>query len=311
VNVFLSWSGPRSKEVAETFYKWLPTVINSVEPFISQRNIEKGVVGQNELSQSLEEINFGIICLTKDNLHADWILYEAGALSKFQKEARVWTFLLDIKPTNISGPLSKFQHTSFEETEVFQLLQSINKAVGHDKPIKDELLEEIFHLNWERLKEMLSAIKAKDASPEPTRELSEINMEVLEGVRKQENITQKLIQQNEDIRRTLSQIANQLPRNNLNPYSFQSPLMSGISGTAPIGVYASGTLGEQQSQNESILESLGKQYQTRGSELIALAKNIPSANDVAKGVVLGTLVRDVPPSPTISVIKKGPKDLNQ
>jgi len=221
MNVFLSWSGDRSREVAEAFYKWLPTVINSVEPFISRWSIEKGVVGQNELSQSLEEINFGIICLTKENLHADWILYEAGALSKFQKDSRVWTFLLDIKPENISEPLSKFQHTNFEKSEVFQLLQSINIAVSPDKPLNYDLLKEIFEINWERLNVILSAIKAKESAiPEPVRDPSEINMEVLNVVRKQEKITQKLLEQNDYLNRNLIQIVDQISRPSVNPYTF-------------------------------------------------------------------------------------------
>jgi hypothetical protein len=259
MNVFLSWSGARSKEVAEAFYDWLPTVINSVEPFISQRSIEKGVVGQNELSQSLEEINFGIICLTKENLHADWILYEAGALSKYQKESRVWTFLLDIKPTNISEPLSKFQHTSFEKNEVFQLLQSINRAVSPGRPLRDDLLEQIFNLNWERLKKSLSVIKAKESStPEPVRNPSDINMEVLEVVRRQEKTSQNLIQQNEELTRSISRIVNQISRPALNPYSYSSqpvgvigpgenalyqPSTSGIVSLATAGLHASSQSG--------------------------------------------------------------------
>ena len=221
MNVFLSWSGSRSKEVSEAFEKWLPTVITTVEPFISQHSIEKGSVGQNQLSQSLEETNCGIICLTKDNLHHDWILYEAGALSKY-KDSRVWTFLLDIKPVNISGPLSKFQHTNFVKEEVFQLLQSINKTVNTKVgPIKDVLLEEIFNYNWERLNKILLVIREKEAdTKEPDRDLLDINTEVLEVVRRQENITQKLIKQNEDLSRSLSQIANQLPRGGINPYAY-------------------------------------------------------------------------------------------
>ena len=88
-------------------------IVPSVEPFISKRNIEKGTVGLEELSDILEKTNFGIICLTKECLHEDWILFEAGALSEFQKESRVWTFLLDLKSENINGPLAKFQHTNF------------------------------------------------------------------------------------------------------------------------------------------------------------------------------------------------------
>jgi len=35
VKVFLSHSGTRSKAMADAIYKWLPSVIQSVEPFSS------------------------------------------------------------------------------------------------------------------------------------------------------------------------------------------------------------------------------------------------------------------------------------
>jgi hypothetical protein len=156
------------------------------------------------------------------------LLFEAGALSKFQKESRVWTFLLDLKSENINGPLAKFQHTNFEKKEILQLLQSINKVTTQDRPIKDELLVEIFDNNWERLNQTLLEIKAKGAvKPEPLRDPLDISIEVLEVVRKQENITQKLIKQNEEITRYISQIACQIPRG---IQQFQPPSGYGTSG---------------------------------------------------------------------------------
>lgn len=79
--VFLSWSGSRSKAVAETFSKWIVQVIQAVEPWISS-DIEKGARWNSEVAARLEQSRVGIICLTKENLDAKWILFESGALSK-------------------------------------------------------------------------------------------------------------------------------------------------------------------------------------------------------------------------------------
>src|SRR4051812_34315853 len=79
--VFLSWSGQRSKAVAEELERWLRQVIQTVEPWIST-DIDKGLRWGPELSDRLEGSKIGIICLTKDNLDTRWILFEAGALSK-------------------------------------------------------------------------------------------------------------------------------------------------------------------------------------------------------------------------------------
>ena len=80
--IFISWSGDVSKRVAQALDKWLPEVVEGIEPWISTQDISAGVRWGSEIARQLERINFGIICLTPDNLQAPWILFEAGALAK-------------------------------------------------------------------------------------------------------------------------------------------------------------------------------------------------------------------------------------
>lgn len=82
MKVFISWSGERSKKVALIFHEWLPQVIQSLEPFASSEDIEKGSRWNTDIAQELKESTFGLICVTKDNLSAPWLNFEAGALSK-------------------------------------------------------------------------------------------------------------------------------------------------------------------------------------------------------------------------------------
>ena len=63
MNIFLSWSGEQSKKVAETLKIWLPSVIQSLKPFYSSTDIQKGKRWDNELSKTLNETEFGIIIL--------------------------------------------------------------------------------------------------------------------------------------------------------------------------------------------------------------------------------------------------------
>jgi len=42
MKVFLSWSGPQSKELAEAIRDWIPVVLQAVTPYFTPSDIEKG-----------------------------------------------------------------------------------------------------------------------------------------------------------------------------------------------------------------------------------------------------------------------------
>jgi hypothetical protein len=52
-NVFLSWSGLRSRWVAEAMRDWLPLVLQGAKPWMSATDIEKGSRGLIEVSTRL------------------------------------------------------------------------------------------------------------------------------------------------------------------------------------------------------------------------------------------------------------------
>src|ERR1700687_4676246 len=99
-NVFISWSGNRSKHVAEALRDWLPLVLQAAKPWASSTDIDKGSRGIAEITRALENIKVGIICLTPGNLVAKWILYEACALLKTLGK-RVCTDLLDLEAQHV------------------------------------------------------------------------------------------------------------------------------------------------------------------------------------------------------------------
>lgn len=45
MKVFISWSGSKSQEVAKILKQWIPCVIQSVEPYFSSADIDKGQDG--------------------------------------------------------------------------------------------------------------------------------------------------------------------------------------------------------------------------------------------------------------------------
>jgi hypothetical protein len=77
------------KKLAEILNAWLPQVIQAVRPFFTPDDIQKGARWGSEISKELEQTRVGIICLTRANLQAPWLMFEAGALAKSMKESRV------------------------------------------------------------------------------------------------------------------------------------------------------------------------------------------------------------------------------
>src|SRR5260221_13115017 len=96
MKVFLSWSGEQSKLAAKALHDWLPTVIHTVRPYMSAENINKGQRWSVDISKQLEETDFGVICMTPENLEAPWVLFEAGALLKGREKGHVCPLLFGV-----------------------------------------------------------------------------------------------------------------------------------------------------------------------------------------------------------------------
>lgn len=160
MKIFISWSGERSRLLADALRQWLPGVINAAEPWISSSDIEPGARWGPELARHLEQTKYGILCLTAENLNAPWLLFEAGALSKFVDDSRVVPLILDLKPTDIKGPLSQFQGVQARDTEINTLIHRINKAVfdSGEKGVDQSVIDNSFKLWWPRLKEAIENI---------------------------------------------------------------------------------------------------------------------------------------------------------
>jgi len=188
-NVFISWSGDRSKLIAEAFREWLPMVIQSAKPWMSKTDIDKGTRGLAEIAKALEGIRVGITCLTPENVSAPWILYEAGALSKtIDESARLCTYLLGgLKKQDIEPPLGQFQHTLPEKDETLHLVRTINKAVGGDDPLPEKTLDAIFETWWPRLEATLKAFPPAPSGVTPRRPLEDMVAEILEFTRSETN----------------------------------------------------------------------------------------------------------------------------
>jgi hypothetical protein len=185
MKVFISWSGDRSKAIASALREWIPGVIQSVKPWMSDVDVGAGKRWGREVSGELAETKFGIICLTRENLTAPWLLFEAGALAKsIDDETFVCPYLIGFEESSDvpGGPLTQFQAKLANEQGTREMMLTVNKAMK-GAGISEKQLEAQFKKWWPDLKERLEALPAAPTEEQPRRSPEEMIMEILEVVR--------------------------------------------------------------------------------------------------------------------------------
>lgn len=183
MKVFISWSGSLSKEIGESIKDWLPAVLQNVKPYFTPNDIEKGSRWNADISKELEQSKLGIFIYTKENLESQWMLFEAGAISKTLDNSKVCPILFGLDNSDFKGPLTQFQTSQFNKTDFKKLVRSINNSQSEHK-LDDKVFDEVFEMWWPRLEAKISKIleinKVENVSLRNDRELLE---EILELTR--------------------------------------------------------------------------------------------------------------------------------
>jgi hypothetical protein len=179
MRVFISWSGPRSRKVAEFLSGWLRKLPLPIEPWISKEAIDPGTRWDKELAEALKETRFGILCLTPENQLEPWICFEAGALAKTIEKTHVIPYLIDMKPEDLKQPLKQFQATQSTEEDTWKMVKTIYKASG-DETRSESDLKEVFEMWWPKLQEQIEEAK-KEAYKTVTEEPLELS-DIMNGI---------------------------------------------------------------------------------------------------------------------------------
>ncbi len=216
MKVFISWSGNTSLKVAQLLREWLPYVINSIEPYVSSDDIDKGARWSTDIAKELEDSAFGILCVTKDNLEAPWLSFEAGALSKTMEKSFVTPFLFDIKRSEVQGPILQFQSTIFDRDDIKKMVKTLNKACG-DFGIPETRIDKSFDVWYPTLEEGLNKLKTSTVNIDQNKEVedsthsSEILEEILELSRDNQKLLKspdvKLYDDIEELKKSLNDIS--------------------------------------------------------------------------------------------------------
>lgn len=146
MNVFLSWSGEASKAAATALRTWLMDVFQTLDVWMSAHDISAGAPWTSELHQRLKSSDFGILLLTRENLKAPWLIYEAGCLVMSVEPNRVVPYCLDLPTEQVPLPLGQLQSVGADSEGTWKLLQSLNAAMPN--PLPEARLQKLFEKWW-------------------------------------------------------------------------------------------------------------------------------------------------------------------
>lgn len=183
MQLFLSWSGQRSNALALALRDLVPDVLQNVDVWMSEHDLQAGSRWSTELSARLSECHLGVACVTPENQHSPWLMFEAGAISKSVENGRLIPLLFDIGREQITHPLAQFQLLECNKEGIAKLVSTINSLLA--APLDATRLHRQVERWWPDFAKRLETIGAPpDSVPKaPERSDKEILYEILEKVR--------------------------------------------------------------------------------------------------------------------------------
>jgi hypothetical protein len=111
---------------------------------MSETDVPAGANWSFTVAKALERTQFGVICVTAENMNAPWLMFEAGALSKALGNAVVIPYLIGIKQADISGPLTQFQCVRANGQGTLKLFRAIQAAAN----LTADSADQAFNSSW-------------------------------------------------------------------------------------------------------------------------------------------------------------------
>jgi hypothetical protein len=156
---FLSWSGTLSHEIASYIKKEIldPLFGDCIEPFISSE-IGAGNLFAPEIFTRLTKSDFGIVCITAENIEKPWVSFECGGLIKNMEKENLYVVLADVSfemLVRLNPPLAEFQAVSLDKDGIINLIKKISASVLGTGSI---IYENKIHEGWDKHGEKFASI---------------------------------------------------------------------------------------------------------------------------------------------------------
>jgi hypothetical protein len=185
VKVFISWSGLKSKAVAQLLKSWIPSVIQALaedDLWMSEIDIESGANWSATIGKNLEIAEYGLICVTQENQQRTWLNFEAGAISKLIGNAVPLLIDFDDKNELAAGPMAQLQTRLITDDDLRKLLSDMNARM--ERPLKPPVFDTGFERGYPEFAKALGTILSTDyGTPTASRSRDDKIDEILSAVR--------------------------------------------------------------------------------------------------------------------------------
>lgn len=156
--IFISWSGENSKKIAMELKEILEKKIfisTDLECFVSTVDIASGDDWWNKIKKELMKCKQGILCVTKENIKAPWIFYEAGAM--VARDVPTIPLLFNCNVNSLEGsPIKGKQCVDFhDQSQFLKMIHDINCSMML-LPIEKSQLDAIAKDAYDEVKNKLN-----------------------------------------------------------------------------------------------------------------------------------------------------------
>lgn len=166
MQLFISWSGQPSRSYALAFREWIGDVFQSVQPFMSEVDIDAGEPWLSAIQDRLSESDFGVAFVTANNVSSQWMHYEAGAIAKTVGRSRLIPVLCDLDHVSLPSPMNLFQAKRLDRNGLFDVCKAVNIALGQTS-LKPEVFNKAFNQWWPALELVIQNINPEISSEKP------------------------------------------------------------------------------------------------------------------------------------------------
>jgi hypothetical protein len=166
VSIFISWSGPSSREVGREVKQLVSEVLGTDDVFMSDEDIAPGDKSLEEIDLALKRSTAALIIVSARTAREPWLNFEAGAMAVRLAKTSVVPILLDLDFNQLIQPLAQFQAIRYDDREKFRkTLVLLNMQRGSDR-IKTETLDIVLTARWSKFQADVTQIVADSASPD-------------------------------------------------------------------------------------------------------------------------------------------------